>query len=87
MRDRTREGKGFSRDELKEAGIDRKHASRLRLPVDLRRKTRHAENIKLLKRYLKNLERPAAPRKRRPDRRSTMPAGDGEIAQISDSVH
>jgi len=60
-RNRSREGKGFSLGELKEAGTDYRHALRIGLPVDLRRKTGHKENIKLLKRYLKNIEKHAVP--------------------------
>jgi large subunit ribosomal protein L13e len=52
---RTKEGRGFSRGELKEAGIDVKRALRLDIPVDLRRKTKHEENVKRLKQYLRSL--------------------------------
>ncbi|KPV63042.1 MAG: 50S ribosomal protein L13e [Candidatus Bathyarchaeota archaeon BA1] len=52
---RTREGRGFSRDELMEAGLDFRQALKLGIPIDLRRKTKHKENIKALKKYLKNL--------------------------------
>jgi large subunit ribosomal protein L13e len=45
-------GKGFSKSELKEAGVDFKQALRLAIPVDLRRKTRHEENIDALRRHL-----------------------------------
>jgi len=48
----TREGKGFSRDELKEVGIDFKTALRLHVPIDKRRETKHEENVKTLKRLL-----------------------------------
>ncbi len=52
---KTRRGKGFSRDELREAGTDPKEALRSGIPVDLRRKTKHKENVKILKQYLRSL--------------------------------
>jgi len=51
---RTRRGRGFSRDELKEAGIDPKQALRSGVPIDLRRNTKHKENVKILKQYLRS---------------------------------
>jgi ribosomal protein L13E len=51
---RTKGGRGFSRDELKEAGIDVKRALKLSIPVDSRRKTKHKENVKRLKKYLRS---------------------------------
>ena len=53
---RMREGKGFSRGELREVGIDFKQALRLKIPIDLRRKTKHEENVKILKRHLQGLK-------------------------------
>jgi len=48
----TRKGRGFSRGELREAGIDFQTALRLRIPVDTKRKTKHEENVKTLKQLL-----------------------------------
>ncbi|MBS7634718.1 ribosomal protein L13e [Candidatus Bathyarchaeota archaeon] len=45
-------GKGFSREELKVVGLSVKEALSLKIPVDIRRKTRHDENIEALKRRL-----------------------------------
>lgn len=53
---KEREGRGFSRDELKKASISFKQALHLGLPVDVRRRTIHGENVKLIKRQLKNLK-------------------------------
>jgi len=50
--ERTRSGRGFSRDELKEVRIEFQSAPKLRIPIDLRRKTKHAENVKALKKLL-----------------------------------
>lgn len=40
-----REGRGFSLQELKKAGIDSSQAYRIGLPVDVLRKSAHQENI------------------------------------------
>ena len=50
---RTRRGRGFSREELRAAGLDFHQALKLRLPVDTRRKTKHDENVKTLKQLLR----------------------------------
>jgi len=49
----TRKGRGFSKDELREVKLDFNQALRLRLPVDSRRKTKHEENVKALKLFLR----------------------------------
>jgi large subunit ribosomal protein L13e len=51
-RDNKREGKGFSRKELKKAGFSLKQALRIGIPVDSRRRTIHSENVKLAKQQL-----------------------------------
>ena len=61
-RNKNREGKGFSRDELKNASVDPKRALKLGIPIDSRRRTKHEENIRLLKRYLENLRTPPTQR-------------------------
>jgi len=50
---RKREGRGFSRGELKKASISLKQALRVGLPVDVRRRTIYDENVKLVKQQLK----------------------------------
>jgi len=55
-KNRNREGRGFSRSELKEAGIDLERALKLRIPTDLRRRTKHTNNIEVLRRYMENLK-------------------------------
>jgi hypothetical protein len=49
---KMRFGKGFSKSELEEAKIDYKQALRLAIPVDLRRKTKHEENVSVLRQSL-----------------------------------
>ncbi|TET56665.1 50S ribosomal protein L13e [Candidatus Bathyarchaeota archaeon] len=62
-RGRNRRGRGFSRKELKKAGLSQKQALKLQLPVDLRRRTIHEENVKLLKQQLKVKTRKITKRK------------------------
>ncbi len=51
---RTRQGKGFSRGELRVFELDFNQALKMGIAIDRRRKTKHGENIKILKQYLKN---------------------------------
>lgn len=53
---KRRFGKGFSREELKAAGLSVREASALKIPVDLRRRTKHDENIKFLREYLESIK-------------------------------
>lgn len=59
--DRTRRGRGFSRGELGEAGMNLKQALKLGIPIDPRRKTKHKENVKLLKQHLQSLVKNGPP--------------------------
>lgn len=63
---RTREGKGFSKGELREVGMGLKQALRLKIPIDLRRKTKHKKNVKTLKQHLKGLKPSKISKKRKP---------------------
>ena len=49
---RIRLGRGFSRAELKEVGLSVKEALTLGIPVDVRRSTKHDENLKTLRSFL-----------------------------------
>ena len=60
---KQRDGKGFSLNELKEAGMNRADAKRLKIPVDLRRKTAHPENSAALKAHAAQQKPPAAKKK------------------------
>jgi ribosomal protein L13E len=46
---KQRMGRGFSPDELKKAGLTIADTRRMKVPVDLRRKTFHEENVIALK--------------------------------------
>lgn len=49
---RVRAGKGFSIDELKEAGLNPGEARHLGVPVDQRRSTSYSENVEGLKEWV-----------------------------------
>lgn len=46
---KMRKGKGFSRDELTEVGLSLKGTLKLGIPIDTRRKTKHKENMEILR--------------------------------------
>jgi large subunit ribosomal protein L13e len=48
-RPRRREGRGFSREEIRRAGLTLHEMRRLGIPVDKRRKTSHPTNVQTLK--------------------------------------
>jgi large subunit ribosomal protein L13e len=57
-----RNGKGFSLEELKKAGLNPAKAKRLELPVDKRRKTAHDQNVEAIKAYAKKKKAVAKPK-------------------------
>ena len=48
---KQRGGRGFSREELKKAGLHPAEAKRLEIPVDRRRKSAHNQNVEAIKAY------------------------------------
>ena len=50
--DTVREGRGFSVAEVQAAGLNPGEAEILGIPVDLRRKSTHEENVEILKEYV-----------------------------------
>lgn len=52
---KIREGRGFSRKELKQVKLDVGRALKIGIPVDLRRKTEHKENVAILREYLQKM--------------------------------
>jgi large subunit ribosomal protein L13e len=61
---KPKEGRGFSREELRKAALDFKKALKLGIPVDSKRRTLHEENVEALKEYVGSLKK-AEPRKKR----------------------
>jgi large subunit ribosomal protein L13e len=51
---KQRYGKGFSREELKKAGLSFKEALKLSIPIDPKRRTTHEENVEAIKTLLEN---------------------------------
>jgi ribosomal protein L13E len=49
---KERKGKGFSPDEISEAGLTAAEARKLQVPIDWRRKSSHEENIASLKAHI-----------------------------------
>ncbi len=52
-------GKGFSKNEIKEAGITKQQAKQLKLPIDQRRKSTHENNIQTIKAHARTQAKPA----------------------------
>jgi len=50
---KQKQGKGFSPNELKAAGISKQQARQAGLPVDMRRKSSHDENVDAIKAHTK----------------------------------
>ncbi|HIH88409.1 TPA: ribosomal protein L13e [Candidatus Bathyarchaeota archaeon] len=48
----VREGRGFSLAEIQAAGLNAGEAKIIGIPVDLRRKSTHEENVEILKEYI-----------------------------------
>jgi len=58
---KLRDGRGFSREEMKKAGLSPSLATKLGFHIDSRRKTVHSQNVTILELALKG----KLPRKRR----------------------
>lgn len=49
---KLKRGRGFSPNEIKEAGISKQQAQQMGLPLDMRRKTSHEQNVASIKEHL-----------------------------------
>ena len=68
---KERPGKGFSPDELKEAGLTALDARNLKIPVDRKRRSSHEENIEALKNHFEKTKavkpkKAVAPKEKKP---------------------
>lgn len=61
---KAREGKGFSREELREVGLSLSEALKQGIPIDTRRSTKHEENVTKLEAYRRALK-PKPPAKKK----------------------
>jgi large subunit ribosomal protein L13e len=52
---KQRFGKGFSREELRNAGLSLTEALKLRIPVDSRRRTTYEENVEAVKAFRESI--------------------------------
>ncbi len=59
-------GKGFSPNELKEAGINNQLAKQIGLPVDRKRKSTHDENIQTVKAHAQQFKEKAEAKPKQP---------------------
>src|SRR6185503_12755982 len=67
----VRKGRGYSLEELKEAGLDRRAAQNNGVPVDVWRKTKLAENIEQLKPVAKAIkESPKKEKQQKPAKKA-----------------
>jgi ribosomal protein L13E len=53
-------GKGFSLNELKEAGLNKQDAKKIGIPLDIKRKSLHEENVATLKAHAEKAKAEAA---------------------------
>ncbi len=59
---KVRPGKGFSPDELNEAGVSIAEARNMKIPVDWKRRSSHEENITSLKSHAEKAKATAKPK-------------------------
>ena len=59
---KERDGRGFSLEELKKAGLNKAEAKKLEIPVDKRRKTAHDQNVQKIKLYAKKKKAETKPK-------------------------
>ena len=55
-------GKGFSPNELKEAGVNKQQAKQIGLRVDVKRKSTHQENVDCIKAHAKTIPKSTKPK-------------------------
>ncbi len=59
---KRRQGKGFSLTELKKAGLTKQDARKIGIPLDVKRKSEHEENITTLKAHAEKAKTEAKPK-------------------------
>ena len=62
---KPKEGRGFSKEELRKSALGFKKALKLGIPVDSKRRTLHEENVKALKEYMGSLKKAKTRKKRK----------------------
>ena len=61
--EKQRLGKGFSRGELKKAGLSLKEALKFGIPLDSRRKTLHEDNVEAVRVFVREKKAASKPKK------------------------
>lgn len=61
---KRRYGRGFSREELKKAGLSLQEALKLGVSVDSRRRTAREENVEAVKTFLETAKQSVKPKKK-----------------------
>jgi predicted flap endonuclease-1-like 5' DNA nuclease len=79
---KSTKGKGFSREELKEKGLSFKQALNMRIPIDVRRSTKHDENVETLKTYLSIDATKTLPEGRKQKAEATTPEATLDLAKV-----
>jgi len=79
---KSRRGKGFSRGELKEKGLSFKQALKMGIPIDIRRSTKHDENVETLKTYLSIDTTKTYPEGRKQKAEATTPEATLDLAKV-----
>jgi ribosomal protein L13E len=59
---KQRDGRGFSRNELQKAGSNPTEALKLHIPLDLKRRTLHEENVACIKNILTSRRKQSKPK-------------------------
>jgi ribosomal protein L13E len=59
-------GRGFSLNELKEAGLNKQDAKKIGIPLDVKRKSLHDENVACIKSHAKKAKAEAAAKPKAP---------------------
>jgi len=68
-------GRGFSPTELEKAGVNKQQAKQIGLPVDVKRKSAHDQNIATIKEHAKKAKAQAAakPKPQKPQKTEPKP--------------
>jgi len=78
---KKREGRGYSVAEIRAAGVGLTRVKKLRIPVDLRRRTSHASNVTRLKKLVAEAEARLAERKKKAVRKPAKKEAPAKTAK------
>ncbi|MCI0564743.1 MAG: ribosomal protein L13e [Nitrososphaera sp.] len=81
VKDGSRSGRGFSLEELKEAGLNARVARKSGIPTDVWRKTKYAGNVDQLKSAMKSIKESAPKEKPVEKEESPKPKATRKVAK------